>query len=37
MKGTKKVTEKKCSDCKHFVGCECFSGKTCDEYERSGE
>ena len=22
-----------CPDCKHFVGCECFSGKTCDEFE----
>ena len=28
----KKYTER-CPDCKHFVGCECFSGQTCDEYE----
>jgi hypothetical protein len=28
----KKYTEQ-CPDCKHFVGCECFDGKTCDEYE----
>lgn len=32
----KKYTER-CPDCKHFVGCECFDGKTCDEYERSDE
>jgi hypothetical protein len=28
----KKYTER-CTDCKHFVGCECFDGKTCDEYK----
>jgi hypothetical protein len=28
----KKYTER-CPDCKHFVGCECFSGMTCDQYE----
>lgn len=28
----KKYTEQ-CTDCKHFVGCECFSGQTCDEYD----
>lgn len=29
----KKYTEEKlCTDCKHFVGCECFSGGTCDQY-----
>lgn len=28
----KKYTEQ-CPKCKHFVGCECFDGKTCDEYE----
>jgi hypothetical protein len=32
----KKYTER-CPDCKHFVGCECFDGKTCDEYKRSDE
>ena len=29
----KKYTEQQCTDCKHFVGCECFSGMTCDQYE----
>ena len=24
---------KYCTDCRHFVGCECFDGKTCDLYE----
>lgn len=24
--------EKVCTDCKHFVGCECFDGKICDLY-----
>ena len=28
----KKYTEQ-CPKCKRFVGCECFSGQTCDEYE----
>lgn len=28
----KKYTER-CTDCKHFVGCECFSGKSCDLFE----
>lgn len=23
----------RCTDCKHFVGCECFSGKSCDLFE----
>lgn len=33
----KKYTEEKlCTDCKHFVGCECFDGQTCDQFaERS--
>ena len=22
--------EKDCRDCKYFVGCECFDGRTCD-------
>ena len=22
-----------CPDCRYFVGCECFDGKTCDMYE----
>lgn len=25
--------DKTCPDCKHFIGCECFDGKTCDQYE----
>ena len=29
----KKYTERVCTDCIHFVGCECFSGMTCDQYE----
>jgi hypothetical protein len=32
----KKYTER-CPDCNHFVGCECFSGQTCDEYEEGKE
>ena len=32
----KKYTERVCTDCKHFVGCECFSGQTCDEYTEGG-
>ena len=28
----KKYTER-CTDRKHFVGCECFSGMTCDEFD----
>jgi hypothetical protein len=32
----KKYTER-CTDCKHFVGCECFSGMTCDEYTEEKE
>ncbi len=28
----KKYTER-CPDCKHFVGRECFSGMTCDQYD----
>jgi hypothetical protein len=27
----KKYTES-CTDCTHFVGCECFDGKTCDDF-----
>ena len=27
------TSDKVCTDCTHFVGCECFSGMTCDEYE----
>jgi hypothetical protein len=23
----------RCSECRHFVGCECFSGKSCDLFE----
>lgn len=30
-------TEKKCTDCRYFVGCECFDGKTCDLFERKTE
>lgn len=25
--------EKDCRDCRHFVGCECFSGSICDQFE----
>lgn len=25
-----------CRDCKYFVGCECFSGNTCKEFELAG-
>lgn len=32
----KKYTES-CTDCQHFVGCECFDGKTCDEYTEKKE
>lgn len=33
-----RYTEAKvCTDCKHFVGCECFDGKTCDLYTEGGE
>ena len=28
-----KYTKRVCTDCTHFVGCECFSGLTCDQYE----
>jgi hypothetical protein len=34
----KKYTEQRCTDCKHFAGCECFSGMTCDEFKpKEGE
>lgn len=23
----------RCSECRHFVGCEFFSGKSCDKFE----
>ena len=26
-----------CTNCQHFVGCECFSGKICDQYEVKNE
>lgn len=29
----KKYAPKECPTCKHFVGCECFDGKICEEYE----
>ena len=29
--------ERVCTDCIHFVGCECFSGMTCDQYETEKE
>lgn len=32
-----KTEEKSCTDCTHFVGCECFDGKTCDEFDRKTE
>ena len=31
----KKYTEV-CTDCRYFVGCECFDGKTCDLYTKGG-
>lgn len=30
----KKYIPDDCRKCKHFVGCECFDGKTCDIYDR---
>jgi hypothetical protein len=24
-----------CTQCKHFVGCECFDGKTCTKFEKT--
>ena len=27
--------DKSCHDCRYFLGCECFSGKTCDDYEET--
>ena len=30
----KVITEgKKCTQCRYFVGCECFDGKVCDLFE----
>lgn len=29
--------EEECPSCKHFVGCECFDGETCDLYEKNTE
>lgn len=29
--------ENTCSDCKHLVGCECFSGRVCDQFEKTVE
>ncbi len=29
--------KQQCTDCKHFVGCECFSGMTCDQYEEQND
>lgn len=28
----KKYTSQLCTDCTHFVGCECFDRKICDEF-----
>ena len=28
--------EEECPSCKHFAGCECFDGETCDLYEEGG-
>lgn len=27
--------EKDCRDCRYFVGCECFSGMPCDQFEKT--
>ena len=32
-KQIEEIDEQVCTDCTHFVGCECFSGTTCDQYE----
>lgn len=29
----KKYIPQDCSDCQHFVGCECFDGKPCDLFQ----
>ena len=29
----KNINNPQCPDCKHFAGCECFSGMTCDQYD----
>lgn len=29
--------EKVCTNCKHFVGCECFDGNVCDLYEEGAK
>lgn len=34
-RNVKSSDDKSCTDCRHFLGCECFSGKTCDGYEES--
>ena len=26
---------KQCTDCKYFIGCECFDGQVCDLFERN--
>lgn len=27
--------KKDCRECRHFVGCECFSGAPCDQFEET--
>ena len=31
----KLADRKTCTSCRYFVGCECFDGKTCDQYTPS--
>ena len=26
---------KQCTECRYFVGCECFGGRICDSFEES--
>lgn len=35
--GARMDGEKLCTDCKYFVGCECFDGKVCDLFTPKGE
>ena len=32
-----KESNQDCTECKHFVGCECFDGKTCERFEHNKE
>ncbi len=32
MNYTEIMKDIKCTNCQHFVGCECFDGKICNNY-----